>query len=45
VEAKFDMTARQKVVIGCLQAAHAHDFFLAISIDGLGQHMSLVEYM
>jgi hypothetical protein len=40
VEVKFDMTTRQKTVFGCLQAAHAQNFLLAIQIDGLGQHMS-----
>jgi len=44
MEVKFDMTTRQKAVFGCLRAPHAHDFLLAILIDGLGQHMSLVEY-
>ena len=44
MEVKFDMTTRQKVIFGCLQAAHAQDFLLAIPIDGLGQHMSPVEY-
>jgi hypothetical protein len=44
MEDKFNMTTRQKVVFGCLQAAHAQDFLLAIPIDGLGQHMSPVEY-
>ena len=38
------MTTRQKTIFGCLQAAHAQDFLLAILIDGLSQHMSLVEY-
>ncbi|KAK2373110.1 hypothetical protein QL285_074171 [Trifolium repens] len=38
------MTTRQKAVFGCLQAAHAQDFLLAILIDGLDQHMSSVEY-
>jgi hypothetical protein len=38
------MTTRQKTVLGCLQTAHAKDFLLAIPIDGLGQHMSPVEY-
>jgi len=38
------MTTRQKAIFGCLQAAHAQDFLLAIPIDGLGQHMSPVEY-
>jgi len=44
MEVKFDMTTRQKAIFGCLQAAHAQDFLLAILIDGLGQHMSPVEY-
>ena len=44
MEVKFDMTVRQKAVLGCLQAAHVQDFLLAIPIDGLGQHMSPVEY-
>nr|GEU99855.1 auxilin-like protein [Tanacetum cinerariifolium] len=40
----FDMTMRQKAVFECLRAPHAQDFLLAILIDGLGQHMSPVEY-
>nr|GEW72922.1 hypothetical protein [Tanacetum cinerariifolium] len=44
VEAHFDMTMRQKAVFECLSAPHAQDFLLAISIDGVGQHMSPVEY-
>jgi len=44
MEVKFDMTTRQKTIFGCLQAPHAQDFLLAIPIDGLGQHMSPVEY-
>nr|GFA08648.1 putative reverse transcriptase domain-containing protein [Tanacetum cinerariifolium] len=31
-------------VFECLRASHAQDFLLAIPIDGLGQHMSPVEY-
>lgn len=31
-------------MFGCLQATHAHNFLLTISIDGLGQHISSVEY-
>ncbi|GJU47618.1 hypothetical protein Tco_1204884 [Tanacetum coccineum] len=31
-------------VFECLRAPHAQDFLLAILIDGLGQHMSPVEY-
>jgi hypothetical protein len=44
MEVKFDMTTRQKAIFGCLQAAHAPNFLLAIPIDGLGQHMSPMEY-
>jgi len=44
IEVKFDMTTRQKVVFGCLQATHARYFHLIIHIDGLGQHMSPIEY-
>nr|GEV97800.1 putative reverse transcriptase domain-containing protein [Tanacetum cinerariifolium] len=40
----FDMTMRQKAVFECLRAPHAQDFLLAILIDGLGQHISPVEY-
>jgi len=43
MKVKFDMTTRHKVVLGCLQAAHAHDFLLDIPIDWLGQHMSPAE--
>ena len=41
---KFDMTIRQKAIFDCLQDAHAHNFLLVISLDGLGQHMSRVKY-
>ncbi|GJY27321.1 hypothetical protein Tco_0402047 [Tanacetum coccineum] len=44
MEVRFDMTVRQKAVFECLRAPHAQDFLLAIPIDGLGQHMSPVEY-
>ncbi|GAU39704.1 hypothetical protein TSUD_274980 [Trifolium subterraneum] len=44
MEVNFQLTIRQKTVFGCLQAAYAQDFLLAIPIDGLGQHMSPVEY-
>jgi hypothetical protein len=44
MKVKFDMNIRQKTILGCLQAAHAHDFLLAIPIDELGQHMSPVKY-
>jgi hypothetical protein len=35
---------RQKAVFACLKTTHAQNFLLAITIDGLGQHKSLVEY-
>ena len=44
MEVHFDMTVRNKYVFECLRAPHAQDFLLAIPIDGLGQHMSSVEY-
>jgi len=44
MEVKFDMTTRQKIVLGCWQEKHAQYFHLDIPIDGLGQHMSYVEY-
>jgi hypothetical protein len=44
MEVNFQLTTRQKAVFGCLQATHAQDFLLAIPIEGLGQHMSPVEY-
>ncbi|KAK2384599.1 hypothetical protein QL285_071930 [Trifolium repens] len=44
MEVDFDMTTRQKAIFGCLKAAHAQDYLLAIHIDGLGRHMYLVEY-
>ncbi|GJW52225.1 putative reverse transcriptase domain-containing protein [Tanacetum coccineum] len=44
MEVHFDMTMRQKAIFKCLRAPHAQDFLLAIPIDGLGQHMSPVEY-
>ncbi|GJU71758.1 hypothetical protein Tco_1263163 [Tanacetum coccineum] len=44
MKAHFDMTMRDKAVFECLRAPHAQDFLLAIPIDKLGQHMSLVEY-
>ncbi|GJW19493.1 hypothetical protein Tco_0026929 [Tanacetum coccineum] len=40
----FEITVRHKAVFECLRAPHAQDFLLVISIDGLGQHMSPVEY-
>jgi hypothetical protein len=44
MEVNFQLTTKQKADFGCLQAARAQDFLLAITIDGLGQHISLVEY-
>ena len=44
MEVKFDMITRQKTIFEFLQETQAHDFLLAIPIDGLGQHMSPVEY-
>ncbi|KAK2384567.1 hypothetical protein QL285_071901 [Trifolium repens] len=44
MEVDFNKTTREKAVFGCLKAEHAQDFLLVISIDGLGQHMSPVEY-
>ncbi|GJV79786.1 hypothetical protein Tco_1515656 [Tanacetum coccineum] len=44
IEVHFDMTVRQKAVFEFLRSSHAQDFLLAIPIDGLGQHMSPVEY-
>ncbi|MFS7889274.1 putative reverse transcriptase domain, exostosin [Helianthus anomalus] len=44
IEVQFDLTVRQRAVFECLRAPHAQDFLLAIPIDGLGQHMSPVEY-
>jgi len=34
MEVKFDMTTRQKAILGCLQAAHAQDFFLLSRLMG-----------
>ena len=44
MEVYFEMTVRQKAVFECLRAPHAQEFLLAIPIDGLGQHMSPIEY-
>ena len=44
MEVQFDMTDRQKAVFECLRSPHAQDFLTAVPIDGLGQHMSPVEY-
>ncbi|GJT04046.1 hypothetical protein Tco_0838508 [Tanacetum coccineum] len=44
MEAHFDMTMKDKAVFEYLRAPHAQDFLLAIPIDKLAQHMSLVKY-
>jgi len=44
MKVKFEMTTRQKTVLGCLQAAQTYDFLLDIAIDELSQHMPPVEY-
>jgi len=44
MEVKFDMTTRPKTILECLQTTQAHNFLLAIPINGLGQHMSPVVY-
>jgi len=44
MKVKFDITTSQEIILGCLQATHAHGFLLAIPIDELGQHMSQVKY-
>ncbi|KAK2422468.1 hypothetical protein QL285_033000 [Trifolium repens] len=44
MELNFQLTTRQKAIFGCLQAANAQDFLLAIPIEGLTQHMYSVEY-
>ncbi|KAL8258895.1 hypothetical protein R6Q59_026848 [Mikania micrantha] len=41
---KFSLSTRQKAVLECLQTPHAQDFLTVIPIEGLGQHMSAVEY-
>ncbi|KAK2414882.1 hypothetical protein QL285_037419 [Trifolium repens] len=44
MEVDFNMTTREKTVFECLKAEHAQGFLFAIPIDGLGQHMSPIEY-
>ena len=41
---KFTMSSRQAAVLECLQGAHAQDFLNVLPIEGLGQHMSAIEY-
>lgn len=45
MDVKFNMTIKQKTVLDCLQVVHAQDFLLAITIDGLCQHISPIEYL
>ena len=44
LEEKFDLSSRRKAVLECLRAPHAQYFLTVIPIEGLGQHMSAVEY-
>ena len=44
MKVKFDKTTKQKTILGCLQAGHAHDSLIDIPIHGLGQHMLPVKY-
>lgn len=41
---KFDLSPRQKAVFECLRAPHAQNFLTVVPIEGLGQHMSALEY-
>ncbi|KAJ0693557.1 putative exostosin [Helianthus annuus] len=41
---KFVLSPRQRAVFECLRAPHAQDFLSVAPIEGLGQHMSAVEY-
>ncbi|GKE79796.1 hypothetical protein Tco_1549796 [Tanacetum coccineum] len=40
----FDLSPRQKAVVECLRAPRAQNFLTVIPIEGLGQHMSALEY-
>lgn len=40
----FGLSPRQKAVMECLQQPHTQDFLTVIPIEGLGQHMSPIEY-
>ncbi|KAL8199948.1 hypothetical protein R6Q57_013516 [Mikania cordata] len=40
----FNLSPRQKAELECLQAPHAQDFLCVVPIDGLGQHMLVLEY-
>ena len=41
---KFDLSPRQKAMFECLRAPHAQNFLTVNPIEGLGQHMSALEY-
>ncbi|XP_076885642.1 uncharacterized protein LOC143535209 [Bidens hawaiensis] len=43
-EVKFDLSPRQKALFECLRSPRAQDFLSVIPIEGLGQHMSALEY-
>ncbi|GKC51518.1 RNA-directed DNA polymerase, eukaryota, reverse transcriptase zinc-binding domain protein [Tanacetum coccineum] len=40
----FDLFLRQKAMVECLRAPRAQNFLTVIPIEGLGQHMSALEY-
>ncbi|GJS08083.1 hypothetical protein Tco_0364879 [Tanacetum coccineum] len=40
----FDLSPRQKAVVECLRAPRAQNFLTVIPNEGLGQHMSALEY-
>ncbi|GJV06054.1 hypothetical protein Tco_1343710 [Tanacetum coccineum] len=44
VGVSFDLSPRQKAVVECLRAPRAQNFLTVIPIEGLGQHMSTLEY-
>ncbi|GKC21173.1 hypothetical protein Tco_1023323 [Tanacetum coccineum] len=44
LEVSFDLSPRQKAVVECLRAPRAQNFLTIIPIEGLGQHISALEY-
>nr|GEV49537.1 putative reverse transcriptase domain-containing protein [Tanacetum cinerariifolium] len=40
----FDLSPRQKAMVECLRAPYAQNFLTVVPIEGLGQHMSALEY-
>ncbi|PIA27072.1 hypothetical protein AQUCO_08300042v1 [Aquilegia coerulea] len=42
IDRDFDLSARQRVMIECLQTKHSKDFLIVISMEGLGQRMTAV---